>query len=504
MIAIYKNHLLKKVILRRYGIAIFLLLNLQIVSAQNVGINNTSPKSTLDVNGSFGNSIRNVTATATLTSTDATILASGGITLTLPSSSGNDRRVILVVYNSSYGGSAVTIKPAGTDDIISNNVTYTSSAGMLLYLGSVEFQNDGSGNWYCTINSGAQTGNGWLLTGNSGTTAGTNFIGTTDAIDLVVKTNNTEKMRMTSGGNLGIGTVSPTNLLSLDGQSARTIWMERNTTASTGGNGLTLQSGGAHSGGTNLGGGNLTLSSGTSTGTGTSNIYFNTATAGSTGTADNSPSTKVTFLGNGMVGIGTSSPTSNLHIYGTTNSGLTPTYPSGSTATVGPEIGFSRGGFSNPGASIQMMDYNAYSSGLCFNVHKGTNNGGNGSFADNWPTDVVQAMTIDNMGHVGIGTASPTSYLQVNGSLALPITSVNAAITLDATYYTVIMTGNSASITLPTASSYTGRIYVLVNQTAAARSTSAYFNFSNISTLTVAAHSSITVQSNGTNWIQVN
>lgn len=42
---------------------------------------------------------------------------------------------------------------------------------------------------------------GWAITGNSGTTAGTNFIGTTDAQDVVIKANNIERLRIdkTSG-----------------------------------------------------------------------------------------------------------------------------------------------------------------------------------------------------------------------------------------------------------------------------------------------------------------
>ena len=52
-------------------------------------------------------------------------------------------------------------------------------------------------------------GNAWLLTGNAGTTAGTNFIGTTDAVDWVVKTNNTERMRVMAAGNVGISTATP-------------------------------------------------------------------------------------------------------------------------------------------------------------------------------------------------------------------------------------------------------------------------------------------------------
>ncbi|MEN9302842.1 MAG: hypothetical protein RL264_1271 [Bacteroidota bacterium] len=50
--------------------------------------------------------------------------------------------------------------------------------------------------------------NAWSLTGNSGTNSTTNFIGTTDAKDFVVKTNNTEKIRLTSAGNLQFKTTS--------------------------------------------------------------------------------------------------------------------------------------------------------------------------------------------------------------------------------------------------------------------------------------------------------
>lgn len=51
--------------------------------------------------------------------------------------------------------------------------------------------------------------NAWLLLGNAGTTAGTNFLGTTDAQDMVFKANNTEWMRMLTTGNVGIGTSTP-------------------------------------------------------------------------------------------------------------------------------------------------------------------------------------------------------------------------------------------------------------------------------------------------------
>lgn len=50
----------------------------------------------------------------------------------------------------------------------------------------------------------------WTILGNAGTTPATNFIGTVDANDWVVRTNNVEQMRVLSTGNVGIGLVAPT------------------------------------------------------------------------------------------------------------------------------------------------------------------------------------------------------------------------------------------------------------------------------------------------------
>lgn len=55
----------------------------------------------------------------------------------------------------------------------------------------------------------------WKITGNSGTNPATNFIGTTDAQDWVVRTNNTEAMRVITSGNVGVGTTTPSEKLEL-------------------------------------------------------------------------------------------------------------------------------------------------------------------------------------------------------------------------------------------------------------------------------------------------
>jgi hypothetical protein len=66
----------------------------------------------------------------------------------------------------------------------------------------------------------------WQLVGNSGTTPSTapigtavnnNFIGTTSAQDFVMATGNLERMRITSTGNVGIGTQSPITMLHVNG-----------------------------------------------------------------------------------------------------------------------------------------------------------------------------------------------------------------------------------------------------------------------------------------------
>jgi len=51
----------------------------------------------------------------------------------------------------------------------------------------------------------------WTIVGNAGTTPVTNFIGTTDAQDFVVKANNVERIRVLSTGNVGISEVNPAN-----------------------------------------------------------------------------------------------------------------------------------------------------------------------------------------------------------------------------------------------------------------------------------------------------
>lgn len=63
-----------------------------------------------------------------------------------------------------------------------------------------------NGSYWKSIADSSSIGTGWNLTGNSGTNPTTNFLGTIDSTDLVLRTNNIERMRVASSGNVGIGT----------------------------------------------------------------------------------------------------------------------------------------------------------------------------------------------------------------------------------------------------------------------------------------------------------
>jgi hypothetical protein len=157
----------------------------------------------------------------------------------------------------------------------------------------------------------------WGLTGNAGTNPSTNFLGTTDNNGLIFKTNNTERMRISSGGGVSIGTTTLCSGCLLD--VAGKIGVNVNTSY-----GLISRSG--LSGGTYTVPGNAGVmgmfdySSGI--GAGIAGVTTNSAFAGSYAVYGNAalPSHfSAYFLGGKNyfqkeVGIGTTSPLNPLHI----------------------------------------------------------------------------------------------------------------------------------------------------------------------------------------------
>ncbi|CAF0728870.1 unnamed protein product [Rotaria sordida] len=154
----------------------------------------------------------------------------------------------------------------------------------------------------------AGSGSGWSLTGNSSTNPGTNFIGTTDNKDFVVKTNGTERIRVTDDGKVGIGTNNPVKALDLVLNSSGTNVMNITNTNIAGYSSIDFFN---HTGGQmcNVGFANSSASYGNT-------MYFATNADIDMTWAHNN--TEVMRLGTGgMLGIGTSSPSAKLHVNGT-------------------------------------------------------------------------------------------------------------------------------------------------------------------------------------------
>ena len=168
-----------------------------------VGIGTVSPNSMLDLRGSFAPICRSFTGTTSLTTNDHTLVFTGGsaVTATLPDATACMGRIYCIKNFS------VTLPtPVLTLTTVSGQ-TIDGSASWLLNQAnqSVTLISDGA-NWEVFGQSLAASGNAWILGGNN--VGATTSFGTTSAYDLPFVTNNTEKMRITSAGNVGIGSTS--------------------------------------------------------------------------------------------------------------------------------------------------------------------------------------------------------------------------------------------------------------------------------------------------------
>jgi hypothetical protein len=85
-------------------------------------------------------------------------------------------------------------------DAIALNCPGTASAGMMIYNTSTNTIDVYNGSTWGPISSG------WALEGNTTTDPTINFLGTIDAVDLVIRTGNQERVRVSATGNVGIGT----------------------------------------------------------------------------------------------------------------------------------------------------------------------------------------------------------------------------------------------------------------------------------------------------------
>lgn len=182
------------------------------------------------------------------------------------------------------------------------------SAGASSDYGLLVYQTDGTAGYYYwdgTVWQIISTGtSGWSLTGNASTVAGTNYLGTSDAVALVFKTNGTERMRFLSTGEAGINATPTTSYqlyVSTSTDGKRGIFGENTSTGTGAQYGLYGSKSGA-------------------TGTGTGYGVYGTATASGTtnhgvyGSADGATNNYGTY------GVTTTAGANAFGVYGVNNS----------------------------------------------------------------------------------------------------------------------------------------------------------------------------------------
>jgi hypothetical protein len=168
-----------------------------------IGIGTTSPNSSLDVRGSFAANFRAFASVTAATSTDNMLVFTGtsAATLTLPDASTCTGRVYWV-KNTSPNASVLTVAT-----VLSQTIDGLSIWTLTQTYKTIRLVSDGA-NWQVAAESlpGSSSGTAWLNGGNNVTSL--QNIGTTSNYDFPFITNNTEKMRLTGTGSLGVGTAA--------------------------------------------------------------------------------------------------------------------------------------------------------------------------------------------------------------------------------------------------------------------------------------------------------
>nr|WP_228403426.1 hypothetical protein [Chryseobacterium sp. RU37D] len=207
-------------------------------------------------------------------------------------------------------------------------------------------------------------------------------MGTTDAVDFIAKTNNQERLRISSSGNVGIGTTSPAAKLDVLGGV--------NITSATGNNTLYIIGGNTP---TNprlyVEKGALEVQSNEPVGT---NSIFSISQA---------RNQEVTVLANGNVGIGTISPVARLDVAGNVKI-------ADGTQGVGKVLTSDANGLASWQPAASTTDTNIY------NI--------DGTLAANRTVTLGNSnlnFNTNGFGKVGIGTGSPVAKLDVAGNVRI-------------------------------------------------------------------------------------
>jgi hypothetical protein len=212
-----------------------------------------------------------------------------------------------------------------------------------------------------------------------------------------------------------------------------------------------------------------------------------------TGGTTQSTNERMRIDGNGNVGIGTNAPSANFHVAtaATTSNTIAQFLAPGLTTT--------NATYLKLGKSLSAGD----EADMVYNW-TGANSNSNYLGFGFYSKPIYMALT--NGGNVGIGTTTPASTLEVNGSVATAITTKTTTYTATASDHTIVCNNAGAiTINLPAAAGCSGRIYVIKKISGAALNVTIDPNAAETidgaaTRLLVTQYESVMIQSDGTSW----
>lgn len=139
------------------------------IAFSQVGVGTTSPRAALEVNSATNGFLAPQIALSVTTASAPVVNPAGGALL-----------AGTIVYNT-----------ATVNDVTPGYYYWSGTAWVRMAAGA------------------SPANNSWTITGNAGTTAAANFLGTTDNQSLAVKTNNIERLRVLNNGQVAVNTTAP-------------------------------------------------------------------------------------------------------------------------------------------------------------------------------------------------------------------------------------------------------------------------------------------------------
>jgi hypothetical protein len=359
-----------------------------IFNGGNVGIGTTSPGAKLDISGS-----------ARITNTSGS-----GNFLSIRSTTGNYGGQIDFYENSLLSHAIIS---TGANNTFYIRDEYNAATRLLINnVGNVGIGTTSPAHLLDVVKAGANairvqntdsSADAYFIAQNTTGTSffGTNNIGpyiyTVSALAMQFYTNNAERMRITSGGNVGIGTTSPVVRLDYGSTTGQAFHLY---TSDADYYGINMAQYDSESFSTNIFSGNNGL------------IKFRTASGTTT------QSTRMTIVAGGNVGIGTTSPIDRLDVSGDVVFGSATERLSLRSGGIGFNRKVSDGAiydssrfayqFNHTPSATNTSDY------LAVQVYSGSGaliTGG--------------ALVINGVGNVGIGTLTPAYKLEVNGATGI-------------------------------------------------------------------------------------